>query len=177
MAAMVDAVVDPVLLALRDCLRAELADTSLGPVCRCMVVHSLAPPVMDGCACDCPIPDTTAVGNGDAWVRLVRLDPDSALTAVTSQACPTGWLAAIEIGTYRCAPLSEDGSALPEREVTDYALRMGSDRAALLRVLGCCDALRDRDVGVEFYQPIGPEGGCGGGLLQFRVALTGGGGC
>lgn len=176
MTAIVDTLVDPLLLSLRDCLRAELMRTSSGPVCRCMVVHSLAAPIMDGCDCDCTLPDATT-GNGDAWVRLVRMDPDTAGVGLTPQACPTAWQAVIEIGTYRCAPISEDASALPEQEVSGFALAMGSDRAALLRVLGCCEALEDRDVAVEFYQPVGPEGGCGGGLLQFRVAVMGGGGC
>lgn len=168
-----DSLVAPLLLALRDCLCAQLAGSVAGPVCRCMVVHNTGIPVMDGCDCTCE-----PAGHGDGWVRLVRLEPEIGLNLATPQACPTGYQAVIELGAYRCVVTPDDGEALPERDVTDMALMLLADMNATLRVLQCCEALRDRDIGVDFWQPIGPSGGCAGGALQIRVALPGGpGGC
>jgi hypothetical protein len=130
-------------------------------------------PPMDGCDCECTVDGRD--GNGDAWVRLVRMDPDQIVFGLTPRSCPTSWQLVIEMGTYRCGPFSEDGSPLSEAELQDMRMAMSSDRAALLRVLGCCTALADRDIAVDSYQPVGPEGGCYGGVLQFRVAVPGGG--
>lgn len=175
MSALVDTLVDPVLLELRDCLCAEVAKTTAGPTCRCMVVHSFTLPVMDGCDCDC------GGGHGDAWVRLLRLEPELSLPGVSQLSCLIGWQAVIELGTYRCSPLPEEGEALPERAVTDFALAMGSDRAALIRAVQCCTPLlqqRELDLNVEVWQPIGPEGGCAGSILTVRIPLPApGGGC
>ncbi len=167
-----DNLVAPLLLELRDCLCAELRNTPSGPVCRCMVVHSATLPVMDGCDCTCE-----PAGQGDAWTRLVRLEPDLAIVNAAPQQCPSGWQAVIELGVYRCVETPEEGEALEPQVVNDTALRMLADMNAVLRTL-CCRALTDRDLSVDFWQPIGPEGGCAGGALQIRVALPGGpGGC
>lgn len=171
-----DDMVDPLLLALRDCLCAELSRTTAGRTCRCMVVHALSPPIMDNCDCDCVDPDGHP-GQGDSWVRLVRMEADVPLAGVAPYLCATSWQAVVEIGTYRCAPMSEDATALAEQVITNHALTMGSDRRALMRTLRCCDALKDIDTQIDFYQPIGPDGGCGGGLLQFRLALSDNGRC
>lgn len=163
-----DPLVAPLLVQLRDCVRTELARAVAGPVCRCAVAHSVVTPTMDGCDCECDD------GQGDAWVRLVRLEPDETLEGIGPAVCPTGWQAVIELGVYRCVPLPEEGEALEEQVVSDIALAALSDMNALIRVLGCCSALWDTALGVEFWQPVGPAGGCAGGTLQFRVAISGG---
>lgn len=168
-----DSLVAPLLVALRECVRTELARSVNGPVCRASIRHSVVTPTMDGCDCLCED------GQGDAWVRLVRLDPDGdgqgfALPGV----CPQGWVAIIEMGVYRCVPLPEEGEALPEDTEHQIALAALADMNALVRVVGCCPALRDEHVGVEFWQPLGPTGGCAGSSLQIRVPISGGpGGC
>lgn len=170
-----DTLVAPLLRALRDCLCAQLQTSPLGGTCRCMIVHSSALPVMDGCDCSCD-----GGTQGDAWVRLVRLDPDTALFATIASVCPPGWQAVIELGTYRCVPIPEEGvEILPESQVDATTMNLLGDMHALLRTVACCPVLRDLSVGVEFYSPIGAEGGCAGGILQLRVALSGGppGGC
>jgi hypothetical protein len=174
---MADLIVAPTLAALRECLGAELEHTLRGPVCRVAVRHAAGIPVGDGCGCECaPDPDTGVAGQGDAWVRLVQLVPD-ALIPGGGSSCPAGWSAVIELGALRCVPLSEDGSALPAEVVEATAMEMLSDLNAMVRVL-CCSVLRDRDVTVDYYLPIGPAGNCAGGALQFRVALPSGpGGC
>jgi hypothetical protein len=163
-----DSLVAPLLTALRDCVCAQLEATPLGATCRCMIVHSFTLATMDGCGCGCD------AGQGDAWVRLVRLEPDGLVGGLGSTNCPTGWQAIVELGVYRCVPVSEEGEALPQQTVTDTALNMLADMNALIRVLACCDTLDDRDVSVDFWQPVGPAGSCAGGTLQIRVALPGG---
>lgn len=169
-----DNLVAPLLLALRDCLCTELIRSPLGRVCRCIVTHNVSPPVMDGCDCTCE-----PAGQGDAWVQLVQLVPEPSLNfGIGPRACPTGWQAVIQLGTYRCIEIPEDANPLPAATVTETSLDLLGDMHALLRVLGCCEALDDRDAVVDFYQPIAPTGGCAGTVLQFRVALSGGpGGC
>lgn len=167
-----DSLVAPLLVELRDCVCAELARSIAGPVCRCAIAHSVVTPTMDGCDCECED------GQGDAWVRLVRLEPEESLEIVGPSVCPTGWQAVIELGVYRCVPLPEEDEVLEEQVVSDTALAALADMNALIRVLGCCTALRDAFTGVEFWQPVGPSGGCAGGTLQIRVAISGGpGGC
>lgn len=171
-APLVDKLVDPLLLQLRDCLCAELARAPLGPVCRCYLTHAFATPVDDGCSCECGEPGQTGVG--EARVRLASLEPDSASLGPGPQACPSGWQAVIEFTTARCVPVPEDPTVpLPAETLNQTALDLGGDRAAMLRVLACCAALRDRDIAVEFLSPRG-QGDCQGWLMQFRVALPGG---
>lgn len=163
-----DNLVAPVLTALRDCLCTELARSMFGPVCRCVITHNSTSPSMDGCDCTCE-PE----GVGDAWVRLVRLEPEVSLNPVSNQGCAPGWQAVIELGAYRCYQLTESGEPLPEEEETQLAYRLLSDMNAMLRVL-CCPVLADYSLGVDFWLPLGPAGGCAGGSLQIRVALSGG---
>ncbi len=161
-----DALVAPLLLAARDCLAAELARSPAGPACRVMVAYGVVAPTMDGCACSCE-PDS----QGDAWVRLVQLEPDATFETLGSGGCPGVWQAVIELGTYRCVPVPEAEDVLTARQMTDTALLLAGDMAALLRVLDCCPTLRERNAVADLYVPIGPSGGCAGGALQIRVSL------
>lgn len=166
-----DALVAPTLLALRDELRRQLVATVAGPTLRCMVAHSATPPIMDGCACESD-ENSPGAGQGDAWVRLVSLTPASSNAGVVlGNNCPTVWQASIEIGTYRCTPLPEEGEALPEDVVTRTALMLASDLAALLRTLTCCIDLQELAVLADSYTPIGSAGGCAGGALALTVEL------
>jgi hypothetical protein len=167
-----DTLVAPLLLALRDELRHQLVSTMAGPALRCAVVHSATQPVMDGCVCERDV--THGAAQGDAWVRLASLSPaafNSALTAGVSSVCPTVWQAMIEVGTYRCVPVPDSGQALPEIVVTQTALMLASDMAALLRTLSCCADLQELEVAADSYVPIGPSAGCAGGALTFVVDL------
>lgn len=168
-----DSLVAPLLVSLRECVRAQLARSISGPVCRASLRHSVVTPTMDGCDCECP------EGQGDAWVRLVRLEPDVSNDTgggLQPSSCAPSWLAYVEIGVYRCVPLPEEGEALPEQTEHVISLDALSDMNALLRVLTCCPTLRDTFTAVDFWQPLGPSGGCAGGALQFRVAILGGAG-
>lgn len=172
-----DVLVDPLLLELRDCLCSEMVRTRLGPPANCYVTHSSAPPTDDGCTCqgEIVIDGVPLEANGDGRVRLVSLDPDLISDGgPLGAACPAGWQAVVELSTSRCIPVPEGAEPLPPEVKTDIALRLGDDRAALIRVLACCEGLRDRDVAVESVLPVGPQGGCAGWSLTLRVALPGG---
>lgn len=173
--ALADTLFSPIELAVRDCLCEQLRRSVAGPVCDCYVVHNQALPTMDGCDCTCT--ETTITerhnGRGDASVRLVRLEPDLAL-AVGPGPCPTGWQAVFSMVVYRCVPTPDGDEVLPGSVRTASALELNSDLVAMLRVLGCCDELVDRDRSLDFAGPIGPSGGCAGYEVQFRVAISGG---
>jgi hypothetical protein len=168
-----DTMVAPLLLVLRDELRRQLLSTMAGRTLRCAVVHSATQPVMDGCVCERDV--THGAAQGDAWVRLGSLNPavfgNSFTTTTVPSTCPTVWQASIELGTYRCVPVPDEGQALPEEVVTNTALMLASDMAALLRTLSCCEELQELQVAAEGYSPIGPAGGCAGGALTFTVDL------
>lgn len=170
-----DSLVAPLLMALRDCLCCQLESSLRGPTCRCVIRHALSTPSMDACDCNCGVdPATGTDGQGDAWVRLVQLQPEATSLPLGSHACPQGWTAIIELGTYRCITLPEEAGPLAAQDENDIAMDMLSDMNAMVRALGCCEALTDRDVGVDFWQPLGPSGGCAGGALQIRVAIPAG---
>lgn len=178
-----DTLIDPLLLELRDCLCHELVHTRYGPPVNCYVTHSAGPPLDDGCSCtgEVVINGIPMAANGDARVRLVALDPDLVdLGGPVQHRCPPGWQAVVELSTSRCIPIPEDEQPLPAEVKTDTALKLGDDRAALIRVLACCeDVWTDRDVTTESMLPVGPLGGCAGWSMSLRIALPGGpgGGC
>jgi hypothetical protein len=160
----------PLLQALRQCLCEQTESTVLGPVCRCYVAWGANLPVQDGCMCVC---DDTG-HNGDAWVKLDSLEPDTVAAGGTGQLgwCPAGWMASVTLGIYRCVPTPEQDSVLPSDVITDISLALLSDMAAVWRVLGCCDALQD-GVRVVTWAPIDAGGGCAGGALSIQIPLAG----
>lgn len=175
-----DTLLSPILLALRDCLCKQLERSQIGPVCSCYIVHHQSLPTMDGCDCTCePVDAEERAGRGSASVRVVRLAPDLGPYGTGPSPCPTGWQVTLAMVVYRCIPLPEDEeSVLPAAVQTATALELNSDLAAMLRVLGCCQELRDRDMGVDFAGPLGPAAGCAGWEIQFSLALAGPpGGC
>lgn len=177
-----DTYVAPLLLELRECWRAELARTLSGRVCRCWVHWGATAPVMDGCHCNCD------GGNGDGWVRLVELSADPGTGSFTegrnrfgNAGCVPGVIATVAIGSYRCIPMSEDGSRLPEATENSIGLLQQSELMAFLRLLNCCpawtdeetrDRLRIGSAALHRYQPI-RVADCAGGEGQIRVVMQG----
>lgn len=184
LAPLVDEQFAPLLIAIRDCLEAELSRSLAGPVCRAYVEWRSTPPVMDGCHCECA-DEAGNEGNGDAWVRLARLAPDSGTGSFTTgrnavgvEGCAASWFATIGIGSYRCIPIPQKGEPLPEETVNATSLMLHGDLAAYLRVLACCalftgpesDYLALGPPSVENFAPI-RAADCGGGELLFRLPV------
>lgn len=176
-----DNLVAQLLLALRDCLCAEVQKTITGPVCRCYVAWDQGVPVMDGCTCECSIEGQSGVG--DAWVRLVTVSPNLGTGVGTGVAggsglwdasvCFLGWVATIELGIMRCHPQPEDpAQPMPAQANTDVALWRLSDFRAMRQAWFCCPALENLTSMPVLFTPVGPSGGCSGGTLTINVELS-----
>lgn len=172
----VDQLFVPLMAALRDCLAAQLPPTPAGRACRAYLYWGQNPPVMDGCHCDCTTGD--GPGNGDCWVRLARVDPDTGVglyaagagAVLASAECPLGWIVTLGLGTYRCVPVPDAGGPLPEATVSATTAMLASDLTAVRQVLGCCPTLDDLTWVPVTYLPM-RAADCGGGEFQIRVAL------
>lgn len=166
------------MLMLRDRLRAELAESLSGPVGRAYLPWDTTLPVMDACTCQTP------EGQGEAWVRLVRLDTVGTgdLRGGLTQAapgCPQGWTVILELGVARCHPQPPRPDVpLQEQEITDVTLLRLSDAAALRRVVACLPkSASPHRYTMGTTVPTPPLGGCSGVVLQVQVTLAGERGC
>lgn len=161
----------PLLQSFLACVCAEL--TAAGrPVCACCLVWGASPPPQDFCDCECP---DGGGGSGQAWVRLVRLDPASISNRVQVMKCqPMRLRAWIEAGVYRCAPVvADDGESPPTCDQrTESAWGFIRDSRALRTALSCCDAIK-KDHRMEFMSadPIEVQGGCSGVSITFTLDL------
>lgn len=162
----------PILLALRDCLCAELANTLWGSPCDCIVVRRNTPigdcqpgiiPVMP--------PPPQAARNGIAWVRKTDVTP--VLNTVGGAKCVTQLVATFEIGVVRCIEMTDDGSLGDAATLNDEALKFESDDMAMRRVGRCCTLPGDPDVVLARWTPLF-GGGCAGGvqLLTITARIT-----
>lgn len=163
MAVNVDTVALPLAEQLLECLCEQLTLTSAGPVCRCCITTGR--PVVD--CCDC------TVGEGQAWVRVVRVYPSGnrfPVQAVDVQRCPvTGLAVELEIGAVRCSRMLTDDGSPPtcEQQLAD-AEHVLDDAAAMRRALSCCFT-GDKILVINQWQSYGPEGGCVGGHMTVTV--------
>lgn len=156
----------PLAEDLLSCLCAELADTIGGPPCVCCL--SPGPEPME--CCQCP------AGEGNAWVRVVRIFPTTAKFPTPSTdpspgRCVTGLYAVeLELGVYRCvSTLDDDGRAPSCAERTSDAEKILDDAAAMRRAVSCCFAVRGRQMIVGEWRSRGPDGGCAGGAMTVIV--------
>jgi hypothetical protein len=151
----------PKLVAISQCLCAEITVRGLPETCFCGVIHGAAIPA-DYC-------ESGLQGNGMAWARLVSI------TEVQSQGqdpqasfCGSPLEAVIEVGILRCAlGLSESGMPPTVEQHMEAARLAAADMAASLAAIRCC--VNKRDVRVLAWQPMGPDGGCVGGAWTAVV--------
>ena len=135
-------------------------------------------------------PAKTLVGHGEvawdeccagfAYVRLVRLFPaDGVVDAADQRRCRTGLAADMELAVLRCAPMPTetlDAIAPPTAEEQTLAARVvAEDGIAMMATLGALAAawadVRYLDVVLGSWTPLGPTGGCMGGVVPFTVEL------
>jgi hypothetical protein len=134
------------LAVIRDCLCNHLADGLGGAPARCCISPGRHV-IVDCCG-------------GEAWVRLVSIDPEGAQQH-RSGACPPAWTMTVELGVARCAPKPCGPTAAVCCESNeDTAAILLDDRARLMRAILCCPGVPRRGVTFGRWQVQGPEGGC-----------------
>ena len=135
-------------------------------------------------------PAKTLVGHGEvswdeccagfAYVRLVRLFPaDGVLDAADQTRCRTGLAADMELAVLRCAPMPTEtmNSMEPptDEEQTAAARAVAEDGIAMMATLSALAAawadVRYLTAVLGSWTPLGPTGGCMGGVVPFTVEL------
>lgn len=149
------------IIDLVTCVCNELQTTGAGPVCWC----GLWPGGLvswEYCS-DC--------GNdacGMAWVRVAGANPYEVFpTVAIDDRCTLPIAVTIELGALRCLPQPADGEILSETAMAEVTLGQLADMWALRRSVICCRA----DFGLGVYTPVGPAGGCIGGVWTAYVGL------
>lgn len=139
------------------------------PVIRAFVAPG-GPPPWDNCC------DKAGDGEGQAWVQTERVYPTDNFPdeAVATRPCgPAEYAAILNVGVLRCAKTVDDRGRPPTADrMTAEAVKNAHDRDTVLRAI-MCDFLDGYDDGEWTYPawiPLGPDGGCVGGLWRFTVA-------
>lgn len=171
-ASMMERRVNELLVGLASCLCSELrsAAAECGGVapCFCSVLpgNAVAFDYCDEGRCD--------ENNGMAWSRLVGI---TNLSDPVNPTCVTTYQITVEVGVLRSAPLFDESGEPPgAEEQLASSLQQVFDMGVLHKVLTCCslgdepdDAFGDRVLGE--YVPLGPEGGCVGGVWNATWTL------
>ena len=152
----------PALIALHECLCAELKKSGLDLACECALVHgnvaNVAPP---------------GVGKGTAWVGVASIFPSKNFPAPTADrdTCAAPLAALISVGLIRCYAVKVNGESVEDMLL--YMDKQMADMAAMRRAIVCCSKEFD-DVSLGQYIPIGPEGGVYGGQWTVTLGESGG---
>ena len=152
------------MLELNRCVCDALTNRGAGPVCWCGVAPgaSVAWDFCTGC-------DNGKCGMG--WVRLASTYPSSTFPQPADDAtCKSPLAFSIEVGALRCmAGMGEDGEPPSEGDMLGTSLDLNADMLALHYAVECCFG-SDMHA-LEPYQPVGPQGGCVGGLWVVTVTF------
>lgn len=161
-----DPIAWPLAEALSDCLCILLEEEA--PV-RCCCVMFGADVAWDDCSCD-------GRRGGMAWVRIANVYPTATFPSpYTGQPGPCGgaydgWAVTLELGILRCAPTIDERGRLPRCDQNwSAARRAAADAHLMRRAVMCCSWAGDRRYIVGSWEPLGPEGGCHGGVMTVTV--------
>jgi hypothetical protein len=170
---------DPIAWCLADGLRA----------CFCDQLAQVSAPV--GCCCLWPGQEVAwdDCTPGQAWVRVVQVYPLSNRFPIPDDGLGVGpcgssggWAVVLELGAIRCMPQPQSNGTLPRcQEYSDTARLVLADAHAMRRAVQCCDwrstctPNADLEEGLLFgaWQPVGPQGGCTGGVMSVTVQAYG----
>lgn len=160
MDALTDRTVWPLLTSLADCLCQQITDSGLPETCFCGIFPGEQVPFdyCDGCE------DNLC---GQAWVRLATMFPSAIFPTLDITAKCTSPLAIqLEIGIVRCAPMpTSDGTAPSLQDQLEASALQIADAMAMRRAIMCCAKVNSRrDNLLVGYTPVGPIGGCVGGV-------------
>lgn len=154
--------------------------------CFCDQLEQVSAPV--GCCCLWPGQEVAwdSCDPGQAWVRVVQVYPLSNRfpvqdTGLDIGPCGSvgGWATVLELGALRCMP-QPVGSDLPSCDAYSETARLVlADAHAMRRAVACCDWITNAaPPGVDAsdwqtlfgaWQPVGPAGGCTGGVMTVTV--------
>lgn len=151
--------------ALADCLCAQIEKDENYPVCFCGLIP--------GDAATDDYYGTCKNKNGMAWVRMAALYPSDTTGAakVTTENCGSLLGMDLEIGMMRSMPVLDDrGNPPSPQSLLDAAKQQINDAMTMWRAVNCCPALDPTATILGTYQPIGPQGGSGGGA--YLISLT-----
>lgn len=152
--------ITPWVFALSQCVCHELSTTGAGPTCWCGIYPgSLIS--WEYCG-EC---GTDKCGMG--YVRVAQGYPsDTFPLATLDPTCRHPLVWTVEVGALRCLPVLEDGEILSPDDMNMLAAEQMQDAHALYRALLCCEA---PSVSLQGWQPLGPEGGCVGGMWTAYI--------
>ena len=164
-----DALLGPLMDDLRACVCGALEGTIGGPVsCFCALMPGQTAPA-DWCSCK----GQNQCGMG--WVRLANMFPSGerfpAQDSSTKASCAKVLAAVLEVGVYRCQPVSDRNGVPPDAAAqTQAALVQADDALALHQAIACCEAVTSRPHVLGRWDPR-DGGGCGGGAWLLTVQL------
>ena len=149
-------------------VQAQFTTNSLPMPATCMYIAGVSTSVDDCC-------------EGLLWTRVDTVYPTDGSGNPYTQARPDwdipAWVHPVQCGILNChLVIDSEGNPIPPDLETQYAVRDGQYRAAILQAItvhypplvGPC-ALGYR---ISPWTPIGPEGGCSGGLITVNVITT-----
>jgi hypothetical protein len=160
--------ITPMLLLLHETVESVFSGSGRPAFCRSGLVHGEA--AWDDC-CDCGIDR-----DGQLWVRLVNMAPDPAFALPEDGKCLMPFQAIVAVGALRCVPtLDENGyppTAAAEQEST---IGINRDAALVRYAVDCVWAELPETYDISYrwegWQPVGSEGGCGGGEHMFALVV------
>lgn len=170
-------VITPSLTALRQCAVLQLLEIGR-PVCFFPIYWGDSPIAPQRCTCECD-----NGGQGEGWIRLVRVDNVTTAAPPGRSSSRTNYLpekcaetaldTVIEMGVWRCAANIE-ATQPADGVFDDHTSGMVDDMAALQRAWRCCEWFADRNIKRQFTQsiPLGPAGGCVGVSVTGRALLS-----
>lgn len=152
---------------------AETVDDTLiaagAAVCR-MYIAPGESATWDVC-CECDVDH-----EGQAWVAVQRYYPVRAFPAPDGplRCRPEAYAADLAVGVLRCASTVDEGGDPPSGQtLTLEAAKVSRDRTLLHDAVLCqwpADLLPG-GLQLRGWRPLGPQGGCVGGLLEISVAV------
>lgn len=159
------ALIDPFELALniKECLCDRLAETILGPVCKCTLYPS------DVATAD--ICSKTLTGNGEAKIHVGRVFDSRNFPAVEElQRCGSYVAVEVVMTVRRCAPTMGNEGQLPSEDELELALMGVLDDAHAMRcAIQCC--VDSKLIQVGEWRLLSLQGGCMGGQLISTIGI------
>lgn len=153
------------MLSLSACLCGKITEKELPEPCFCGVITG------DRITADyC---QSTGGKDGMAWVRMVGITEQEmgdvgGANIMSSSHCATPLIADVEVGILRCAPAPGlDGAPPTEGAYLASAQLQMADMNAALEAIRCC--FGRKDIRVQGWTPMGPDGGCLGGAWLVSV--------